>query len=544
MSAGVNYVGGRGRIAPRQSKDIERVPKEHFAKQRFIDYTQTAQGVLNTQNAKPVFTMSFKHAPKNDLEHNRTFPRTTSTTGTQPGTSFGPHVASRPNKPTKQSKLLEMMDSEIRQGELGAFFPRYWLQGTPWADESFDASRSRISTMDTKRFAGLDVLPRKRKVGINRQGHPHKRPHTAFIQGSHITKDAANGARSLEIKRELTVTPKTRTFISPLVKASISVLPTQRGDYEEIVSSGIPGVNNGVKISQPPSQVVPMEEPNATEVSNRTDIAATRVDPQSQARPASPIIPPNLWDRAYLLAARTLGLPNPVIPLELSSASQGVPAGISVDHLVAVNGELPSNTAEHDATICAFNLVAPDLEVAFHGAPAEPVATSVTAVSPQTRLSDQPDSNEFECNSPVIIPAPGHGVPAIVDPQDGGGAAETAPHGESRVPRPVQLSDFDNRIRRGALASPLASHRPVGRLPIQQTPINSQHPRLRTSNGNIAGTAISPQIPPPWNTPNTKPQTKDQAGGTNYWLGLDQDFANSANCFSLFGDGLDGDSDG
>ncbi|KAG8687596.1 hypothetical protein FRC08_011889, partial [Ceratobasidium sp. 394] len=467
MSAGVNYVGGRGRIAPRQSKNIERVPKEHFAKQRFIDYTQTAQGGLNTQDAKRVFTMSFKHAAKNYSEHDRTPQKSAASTGTQFGACFGPHVASRPSKPTNQSRLLEMMDSEIRRGE------------------SFDASRSRIGTMDTKRFAGLDIFPRKRKAGIDERDHPQRRSHTAFTQESRNGEGVVSVGRLLDHKRGLTVTQGTHAFILPPAKEPSSVQPTERDYNEEILSSDVSSVSNEMETSQPPIQALPLEELDATEVQNGANLPATYVYPPSQARPASPIIPPNLWARAYLQAALTLGLPNSVIPLDFSPTSQGTPAGISVDHLVALDGDLSSNSAEDDARIYAFNLVAPDLEAASHGAPAEPVATFVTAASPKTYLSDLPDSNEFEYDSPVIIPAPGHGVLTTVDSQNSSGAAETAPHGERRVLRPRQTSDFDNRIGRDVLASPPASRHVIGGLSvIQQTSIRSQYPWLGTSNKN------------------------------------------------------------
>ncbi|KAG9102426.1 hypothetical protein FS749_000016 [Ceratobasidium sp. UAMH 11750] len=522
MSAGVNYVGGRGRIAPRQSKNIERVPKEHFAKQRFIDYTQTAQGGLNTQDAKRVFTMSFKHAAKNYSEHDRTSQKSAASTGTQFGACFGPRVASRPSKPTNQSRLLEMMDSEIRRGE------------------SFDASRSRISTMDTKRFAGLDIFPRKRKAGIDERDHPQRRSHTAFTQGSRNGEGVG-----------------THAFILPPAEEPGSVQPTERDYNEEILSSDVPSVSNGMETSQPPIQALPLEELGATKVQNGANLPATYVDHPSQARPASPIIPPNLWARAYLQAARTLGLPNSVVPLDFSPTSQGTPAGISVDHLVALDGDLSSNSAEDDARIYAFNLVAPDLEAASHGAPAEPVATFVTAASPKTYLSDLPDSNEFEYDSPVIIPAPGHGVLTTVDSQNSSGAVETAPHGKRRVLRPRQTSDFDNRIGRDALASPPESHHVIGGLSvIQQTSIRSQYPWLGTSNKNAVGTIASPQIPSPWNTPNAK-----QAGRMSYQLEPSQEAPkpdaiaessqgstefmrpNSTNSFNLFGEDSDGDSD-
>jgi hypothetical protein len=105
------------RIAPRQSKNAERVPKEHFAKQRLVDYTQTVHGDQGVLGAKLKPSLLFTHAPKNGSDHGLFDKTAASTMDGQSAACVGPSTLDRPNRPMKQSKILEMMDSEIRHSE-------------------------------------------------------------------------------------------------------------------------------------------------------------------------------------------------------------------------------------------------------------------------------------------------------------------------------------------------------------------------------------------------------------------------------------------
>ncbi|KAG9126229.1 hypothetical protein FRC07_004337 [Ceratobasidium sp. 392] len=541
MSAGVNYVGGRGRIAPRQSKNVERVPKEHFAKQRFIDYTQTAQGVLNTPSASPLFAGSFKHASKENFSPGGTFNEIIQSTSTQHnGVCFGPHVANGPSKPTKQSRLLEMMDGVIRR------------------DESFDASRSRISTMDVKSFAGLKSPSRKRKAEINNDKRPQQRAHAAFTQGFQYPVDA-----------------NPRALICSPTKEPASIQPIRSNDSQEMLSFGTPSVSDEAKTSQSSSQVLPMEEPKTIERSNGPDLETAHVESLIQARPVSAIIPPNLWEKAYHLATRKLRLPNLTGLPRSSAALQDIPAGCSVDRWMALNRCCSSSSEEDDEIICAFNLVTPELELSFRGDLAEAVDTTadVTAASAQTlaqtHLSEPLDSNVFEYNSPVIIAAPDYGTPATDNCQGGSYATEIELGEEHIASQSDQASDFESTVGHDLLAflptsPPTLSHPSAEPPTIQRVLAYSERPWLGVSNRNRAGTAIPSQTSSSGNTSQAEMQVKIRASEGDRPLAPNSQNARilgkilkssqssaeftqpnrvSTNCFSLFEGGSDDDLD-
>ncbi|KAG8783277.1 hypothetical protein FRC12_019881, partial [Ceratobasidium sp. 428] len=359
MSAGVNYVGGRGRIAPRQFRNTERLSKEHFAKQRFIDYTQTAQDVSNTPNIKPLPNISLKHALQDFQEHGGDFNKAvTSTSGSQFSSCFSPRVATAPSKPTKQSKLLEMMDSEIRR------------------DESFDASRSRISTMDVKSFVGLDIYSRKRKATC--------------------TKRLTNA--------------KPRAFILSPTKEPTNTQLTQSSNSEEMLTFDTPSITAEVKASQRSNQASLVEKPNKTGERNTTGFATRHDYSQDQVLPVSPIMSPNLWEKAYSVATQVLGLPCLVTSPESPVLVQDIPPNCGVDHWMALHRHI-SLSPKDNGSICAFNLVVPAPRDIHRGVSAEPDDTAVTVSteSLQTHPPDLSDSNPFEYNFPVITPPPSSG---------------------------------------------------------------------------------------------------------------------------------------
>lgn len=100
------------KLASRLPNALERGPKEHFAKQRVINYSQTTQATPNTSNPRHAPIVTLKHAQRQGLEQQT------------PGETLlkisriAPNVMDKPNKPTKQSRLLDLMDSKIRESRL------------------------------------------------------------------------------------------------------------------------------------------------------------------------------------------------------------------------------------------------------------------------------------------------------------------------------------------------------------------------------------------------------------------------------------------
>lgn len=83
--------------------------------QRVINYSQTTQTTPNTSRFQRTLPITFDHARNQDSEYpilNETLSETS---------HIIPNILERPNKPMKQSKLLDLMDSKIRESTSHTF---------------------------------------------------------------------------------------------------------------------------------------------------------------------------------------------------------------------------------------------------------------------------------------------------------------------------------------------------------------------------------------------------------------------------------------
>ncbi|QRV89707.1 hypothetical protein RhiJN_17725 [Ceratobasidium sp. AG-Ba] len=212
---------------------------------------------------------------------------------------------------------------------------------------------------------------------------------------------------------------------------------------------------------------------------------------------ASPNIPANLWEKAYLRAAQVMKLPDNVQPPSDPPTPKGPDAGTSVDTWIPINGFL--SPGPDDEKICAFNLFAPGLRTPL----AEPVDLAHHAHFSGLLYS----SGEFDGGSPVIVSLPNQNVPA---------AAETKPH-TSQVGQTSEPDDKGGRNVHTLLFLP----RPVLDHPaIQPTILRSSRLWSGASNLNTAPANVLSQDSASWDKPNSREchaSNADHQSSLNRW---------------------------
>lgn len=125
---------------------------------------------------------------------------------------------------------------------------------------------------------------------------------------------------------------------------------------------------------------------------------------------APPDIPANLYEDAFLLAARTLKLPDATLSFdEQQTLPDSIHAGL--DHWIASTGVLGSDPPD-DRHVCALNLFTSALASAFDGGPRKPGprGDSVENHSPVGYLSDTPDDVELGFEDDEIGDPPNYEV--------------------------------------------------------------------------------------------------------------------------------------
>ncbi|QRV75011.1 hypothetical protein RhiJN_03026 [Ceratobasidium sp. AG-Ba] len=246
---------------------------------------------------------------------------------------------------------------------------------------------------------------------------------------------------------------------------------------------------------------------------------------------ASPNIPANLWEKAYLRAAQVMKLPDDVQPASAPPTPKGPGAGISVDTWISLNGFL--SPGPDDEKICAFNLFTPGLCTPL----AEPVDLAHHARFSSLLYS----SEEFDGGSPVIVSLPNQSVPA---------AAETKPH-TSQV---GQTSELDDKGARNVHTLLFLPHPVLDHPVIQPTIFRPSRPWSGASNMNTASANVLSRASASWDKPNSRQShtsNADHQSSSNGWNANGTPSSQNsvdhtpsserpANSFTLFGDSGDG----
>ncbi|CAE6515839.1 unnamed protein product [Rhizoctonia solani] len=347
MPSGTNWMGGRGHVkkAKRQSglKILEHGgnTEQHFAKLRAVTSNLIVQGQSNRDtSSKATPLVSFRHAQSDSQGPAPVHAARTEDDVIHPSASVFPRILDRPNKPTKQNRLSELMETAVKN------------------IESLDAKRAHINSMDARSLAGLDIASRKRKYGVAPDG-----------QGQVTSKPFYYPAGA-----------KPRAFAASPSPEPLLMVDTCAGYVEDMLSFGTPSDKQSANGTQAPiiysngevrdEQVVDQHQTNV----NIPPVSTTPMEPQSSTNETD--IPPTLYEDAFREAARTLKLQDALLGVQINTS-------LSPWH---------TRPNEDDSEIRTFNLFTPAQVNVPDGISFDPEPrTAITAFqeewSPRTRLS-------------------------------------------------------------------------------------------------------------------------------------------------------------
>ncbi|CAE6492029.1 unnamed protein product, partial [Rhizoctonia solani] len=297
-------------------------PEQHFAKLRAV----TSNLIVPDP---PTRKTSSKATPFVSLKHAQLDARgpvlVHAVTGAEnnpihSNSSVLPHVIDKPNKPTKQSRLPELVEAAVRN------------------IESLDAKRAHINSIDARSLAGLDISSRKRKYGITLDG-----------QGQVASKPFY-----------YPIEARPRAFaVSPSPEPPI-IVDTCAEQVEDMLSFGTQSdkqSTNGTQASTIHSNGQTWDEQTAERSQTATDalpISTISVEPQSSTKEID--IPPTLYEDAFRAAARTL---------KLQDALLGAQSNVTLTPWLA-------SSSKNDREIRTFNLFAPAEVNVLDGIPPDP----------------------------------------------------------------------------------------------------------------------------------------------------------------------------
>ncbi|KAG8764128.1 hypothetical protein FRC11_004616 [Ceratobasidium sp. 423] len=349
MPGGTNWMGGRGKKAKRQSglKILEHGgnTEQHFARLRAVTSNLIVQDQSNGDtNSKATPLVSFKHAQSDS--QGAVPVHAVGTDGIiHPSASIPPRVLDRPNKPTKQNRLPELMETAVRN------------------IESLDAKRAHINSIDARSLAGLDIASRKRKYGAapDGQGQVTSKPFYYLV-----------GA-------------KPRAFAASSPEPPV-VVDTCAGYDEDMLSFGTPSDKQSANGTQAPILCLNREVRDEQMADRRrtsadaTPVSTTPAESQSSTKEID--IPPTLYEDSFRAAAQTLKLQDALLGVQTNTS-------LSPWHT------RPTRPSENDSEIRAFNLFTPAQVNVLDGIPLDPEPrTAITFQgerNPKIRLSAAPD---------------------------------------------------------------------------------------------------------------------------------------------------------
>ncbi|CUA76061.1 hypothetical protein RSOLAG22IIIB_02068 [Rhizoctonia solani] len=215
-----------------------------------------------------------------------------------------PRVIDKPNQPTKQNRLPELVETAVRN------------------IESLDAKRAHINAIDPRSLAGLDIASRKRKYEMVLDDQVTSKPF--------YYPPAA----------------KPRTFVASSSPEPPIIVDTCAEQVEDMLSFGSPSDKLSVNGTQPSTirssgQVRDEQTADQTQaVADAPPISTIPAEPQSSTKEID--IPLTLYEDAFRAAAQTL---------KLQDALLGVQTNVTL-----ARWHTPS---ENDSDIRAFNLFMP-----------------------------------------------------------------------------------------------------------------------------------------------------------------------------------------
>ncbi|CAE6435239.1 unnamed protein product [Rhizoctonia solani] len=326
MTSGTNWMGGRGHVKKAKGglKLLERGgdPEQHFAKLRAVTSNLIVPDPPSRKtNSKATPFVSLKHA---QLDTRGPVP-VHAVTGAEndpihSSSSALPHIIDKPNKPTKQSRLPELVETAVRN------------------IESLDAKRAHINSIDARTLAGLDVTSRKRKYGI--------------------ALDGQDQVASKPFYYPMKARP--RAFAASPSPEPHIIMDTCAEQVEDMLSFGTPSdrqSTNGTQASTIHSNGQTQDEQTVERSQTMADappVSTMSAEPQSSTKEIE--IPHTLYEDAFRAAAQTL---------KLQDALLGVQTNATLTPWI-------TRSNKNDSEIRSFNLFAPAEVDILDGIPPDP----------------------------------------------------------------------------------------------------------------------------------------------------------------------------